>query len=377
VFGHAGARVILAGTFAAAGTRYWSEVFPRVTREVHHWRQRATEIPDPTLRRLALRTQRHDRGNLDGAAAFAVLAPRAHTARLVRAVVAFQAAYDFVDTLAEQPSADPLANGRQLHLALLAALDPGTGHADYYAHNATRGDDGYMCSLVDACRAACAELPSYSCVAEPVLGAARRMLAFQVYNHAPRERPFARWATRLTPPGSGLRWWETAAGAASSLGVFALIAAAGQPQLPAPEAAALHDAYFPWIGALHVLLDSLVDQADDLANGRHSLVAHYATPEEAALRLRAIATRAMQATQPLSSGTTHALLLAAMIGFYLSAPAASSPAARLAAAHVTDTMGALATPTLLVHRARRAAARVITSAGRLPAAPGCSRKSSS
>jgi tetraprenyl-beta-curcumene synthase len=375
VVGQRRARLALAGAFAAAGARYWTEVFPRVGRELGHWHRRAGEIPDPHLRRLALRTQRCERGNLEGAAAFAVLAPRAQCHHLVRAVVAFQATYDFVDTLAEQAAADPPANGRQLHLALLAALEPGGGHADYYAHNSTCGDDGYVCSLVDTCRAACAELPSYGCVAELVLGAARRMLAFQVHNHGCHERAFALWATRLTPPGSGLRWWETAAGAASSLGVFALIAAAAQPQLSAREAAATQRAYFPWIGALHVLLDSLVDRADDESGGRHSLVGHYATPEEAALRLRAIATHAMLSTQTLSAGTTHALLLAAMISFYLSAPCAWAPATRLAARDVAGTLGVLAMPALVVHGARRSAARALDCARRAPRAR--TRKSSS
>ncbi len=364
----------LSGAFAAAGTRYWCEVFPRVARELRHWYRRAGEIQDPQLRRLALRTQRHERGNLEGAAAFAVLAPRAQTLNLVRAVVAFQATYDFVDELAEQPSADPLANGRQLHLALLAALDPGLAHADYYAHRGG-GDGGYMRSLVEACRAACAELPSYGCVAEYVLGAAQRMVVFQLHNHGAGERSFALWAGSLTPPGSDLLWWETAAGAASSLGIFALIAAAAQPRLTADEAACTQEAYFPWIGALHVLLDSLVDRGEDLAGGRHSLIAHYRSPEETALRLRTIAARAMVATQTLSAGTTHALLLAAMISFYLTAPAAWAPATRLAARQVAETMGALAAPTLLVHGARRATARAVKRAHR--GVPPFTRKSSS
>ncbi|HYM67597.1 MAG TPA: DUF2600 family protein, partial [Patescibacteria group bacterium] len=112
----------MASAFAGAAGRYWLGVFPHISRELRHWRERAGEIPDPVLRRLALLTQRSERGNLEGAAAFAVLVPRAHRARVVRAVVAFQATYDYVDTLAEQPSADPVANGRQLHLALLTAL---------------------------------------------------------------------------------------------------------------------------------------------------------------------------------------------------------------------------------------------------------------
>ena len=47
---------------------------------------------------------------------------------------------------------------------------------------------------------------------------------------------------------------------------------------PAPSTAetdAMESAYFPWIGALHVLLDSLIDRAADAQTGQHSLVDHY------------------------------------------------------------------------------------------------------
>ena len=128
----------LASAFAGTASRYWLGVFPLVGRELRHWHERARQIPDPVLRRLALLTQRVERGNLEGAAAYAVLVPRAYRARVVRAVVAFQTTYDYVDTLAEQPSADPVANGRQLHLALLSALDPDGDHPDYYEHSSAQ-----------------------------------------------------------------------------------------------------------------------------------------------------------------------------------------------------------------------------------------------
>jgi tetraprenyl-beta-curcumene synthase len=317
------------------------------------------------LRRLALITQRSQRGNLEGAAAFAVLVPRAHRARVVRAVVAFQSTYDYIDTLAEQPSADPVANGRQLHLALLTALSPDREHSNYYAHHSEGRDDGYIRNLIDACRSAVGALPSYASVAEPALRAARRMATYQSFNHGAQGEPqhaLARWASALTPPGTGLRWWETAAAAASSLSVFALIAAAAQPVLSANEAVAMEDAYFPWIGALHVLLDSLIDRAEDLDAGQHSLIDHYACSEEAASRLRAIAARSIQATEALPAGTQHALILAAMTSFYLSAPRAPTPATCLAAQQIGETMGDLTTPTMAVFGARRAAGRLLSAA---------------
>lgn len=342
--------------FANTAGRYWLSVFPHVRRELRQWRARAAQIHDPVLRRLALLTQRDEQGNLEGAAAYAVLVPRAYRARVVRAVIAFQATYDYVDTLAEQPSADPVVNGRQLHLALLTALDPGAGHPDYYRHHGKRQDGGYIRKLVDTCRAALVALPSYGVVAQPALRAAGNIVAYQSLNHEQGERPqaLARWGASVIPPGSGLRWWEAAAGGASSLTVFALIAAAARPGLSTIETTATLDAYRPWISALHVLLDSLIDRAQDLEQSNRNLIDLYSSPAEAAHRLEWIAARAAHAAESLPDGARHALIVAAMTSYYLSAPDAAAPGTVLVARRVLERMGTLARPTMAVLRARRA-----------------------
>jgi tetraprenyl-beta-curcumene synthase len=352
----------LAGAFTGAASRYWLGVFPLIGRELRHWHERARQIPDPVLRRLALITQRGERGNYEGAAAYAVLVPRAYRARVVRAVVAFQTTYDYVDTLSEQSCRDPVANGRQLHLALLRALDPNSEHADYYEHSVNGRDNGYIRALVQTCRAALRTLPSYGVVAQPALHAASTIVAYQSLNHeraGDAQRALERWGTAVTPPGSGLRWWEAAAGGASSMTVFALIAAAAKPGLSTAETAATREAYAPWISALHVLLDSLVDRSKDLEHGHHNLISHYTTPAEAASRLGWIAARAVQGAESLPDGAHHALIVAAMTSFYLSAPDTAAPGARQAAQRVRETMGALATPTMAVLRAQRTASRLV------------------
>jgi tetraprenyl-beta-curcumene synthase len=351
-------RLVLAAAFADAARRYWIGVYPHVRREIDHCRMCAGRIPNPALRELALATQEIERGNLEGAAAFAVLAPPPHRAWVVRALVAYQAVYDYVDTLAEQPEESIGFSALQLHLALPAALGARTPHLDYYADNARRYDGGYLQALADRCRQALETLPSYDTVSAPALRAAERMVAYQALNHEADGSydALAHWAEGETPSGTGLRWWETAAGAASSLGVFALIAAAARPVLFASETRALEHAYFPWIGALHVLLDSLVDRADDSVTGHHSLIAHYVTPRESACRLKMIAANAIGSTNQLPGGRLHSIIVAAMTSFYLSAPQASAPETRLAATQVLHAMGHMARPAGVVHRVRRAAA---------------------
>ncbi len=355
-----GRGIALAASFAGAARRYWIGVFPSVCSERRRRRARALEIPDPLLRRMAIESQRKW-GNVEGAAAFAAFVPRRHRAAAARAMMCFQAAYNYLDMLGEQPNADPAANGRRLHQALLVALDPDAAHVDYYAHSAQREDGGYLREIVDCSRAALAALPSYSAVAPAALRAAERIVAFQSCNTGERQgdlRALERWARAATPPGSDLRWWEVAAAGGSSLCVYALIALAADPELDLWAPAAVADAYFPWIGALHSLLDNLVDATEDRATGQHSLIGAYSSPEEAASRMRWLAERSLRAAASLPGGRGHTLLLAAMASFYLCTPEASTPEALPVARAVLETLDGPATMAMVVFRARLAARRL-------------------
>jgi tetraprenyl-beta-curcumene synthase len=288
---------------------------------------------------------------------------------VVRALVAFQTAYDYADVLSEQPSRDPGANGHRLHQALLVALDPGVPHVDYYKHNARREDAGYFDELVDSCRSAVKALRSYAAVAEQALGAASRIASYQRLNLSELRgghEALARWAGGETPRGTDLRWWETAASAGSSLAIFALIAAAAGPRVRAAEAAAMGATYFPWVGALHTLLDSLVDRQEDAAAGQRSLLDYYSSPQEAATRLGLLATESLNRIRALPGARQHMLLLVGMASHYLSTPEASRPDALLTARAVLRTIGGLAAPTMLVMGARRASAGVPSSVTRRP-----------
>jgi tetraprenyl-beta-curcumene synthase len=363
-----GDRAALATAFAGAARRYWTNVFPRVRRELSYWKDHASEIPDPVLRRLALDAL-NQHGNMEGAAAFAAFAPRSQRAAVVRALVAFQSAYNYLDLLAEQPRAEPVAGARALHEALLVAVDPapgtrslgvGTGSPDYYAHYPHREDNGYLAELAETCRTALATLPSYPSVAKAARRATERIVEFQSLNLSETQGEhdaFARWARAETPSETDLRWWETAAAGGSSLGVYALIAAAAHPVARQTDVQAIENAYFPWIGALHSLLDHLVDKSEDTAAGQRSLIGYYASPQDAATRMRVLAERAVYAAGALPRPHRHMIILAGMAGYYLSDPEASAPSALPVARNVRTAIGRLMAPTLLVFKARQLAGR--------------------
>jgi tetraprenyl-beta-curcumene synthase len=346
-------RTVLGGTFAGAAARYWLGVFPRVCAERRRREARAQEIPDALLRRVVVDAL-HKWGNIEGATAFAAFVPARRRTAAVRAMACFQAAYNYLDMLTELPNTDPTVNGRLLHSALLVALDPEAEHVDYYAHHHLQEDGGYLVETVDACREALAQLPSYAAVAPAARRAAERIVAFQSCNTGGVQGDYAaleRWARAHTPPGAGLRWWETAASAGSSLGVYALIAAAAQPRVAPERIAALEAAYFPWIGALHSLLDNLIDTEEDYATGQRSLVGCYASPLDAATRMGFLAERSLAAAQGLGE-RSHTLVLAAMASFYLSTPEARAPEAAPVAAAVLRALGEPAALSMAVFRSR-------------------------
>lgn len=349
-------RIALLYRFVAAASRYWIGIYPVIRGELRQWRARAAAIPDPSLRTLAFEAHGAKRGNLEGAAAFAVFVQRRYTAPLTRAVVAFQGAYDYVDVLSEQLSEDTIASGYRLHLALVAALQPGGAHIDGYAHHPADDDAGYLQAFIEACRGIVDRLPSYRATASYAIEGARRIAVYQGLNNwgqggSPQE--YARWASEETPAASGLRWWETGAAAGSSLSIFAALAAATDALVGVSQAAAIDAAYFPWIGALHTLLDSLVDYPADVCAGHHTLVGHYQRPDETAGRMLQIATASMSRAGMLPHGRSHQMLLAAMSCFYLVAPEAALDHAAPARTQVVAALGDLAGLTMAIMRARQ------------------------
>jgi len=283
--------------------------------------------------------------------------------------VAFQAAYDHVDTLAEHPGINPAANARRLHHALLVALDPAAEHIDYLEHHPQHDDGGYLSEIIEMCHSALRALPSYSLTATAATRGAARIVAFQSLalasqhgeSHALRE-----WACAQAPSGSGLAWWETAAAAGSSLSVHVLIAAAASVALDLDEVAALESVYFPWMSALHSLLDSLVDQVEDAETGQLSLFGCYPTNRDAAARMSEIAARAARGACQLPAGRRHLVILAGMVGSYVhNAPRspAGTASASMIAHGVMHATGGLARPTLLIFTARDIVARLARSLG--------------
>ena len=127
----------------AAATRELTWALPAVSREVRRWRWLARKIQDPRIREDALAALAEQRTHIDGAALFSIL-PRARDPSLLRLLVAYEIIWDFLDNVNERSACAGVANGLQLHLALIDALDADRPISDYYKFGPGCDDCGYL-----------------------------------------------------------------------------------------------------------------------------------------------------------------------------------------------------------------------------------------
>lgn len=314
-----------------------------VAREIHVWRARAAAIPNRQIRADALSALTRKRANIDGAALFWTI-PTTRNLDLLKLLVTYQIMWDFLDSVSETGASVGQHNGRHLHLALVHALDERFPITDYYRHHPGHDDDGYLSSLVHACRQHTGRLSSYQHVRPLLLREARRANV-QAINHdldpVCRAAALRAWVQRGYPDQREASWFELAAAAGAGLSIYALFALAAEPECHPSDPARAYHAYFPWVSALATMLDSYVDRTEDTANGDHVYVAHYETPRHAISGLGRLVRLSLTAVDTLPRGERHAVIVACMIVMYLSKDSARSPEMADTTAELVNAGGSL------------------------------------
>jgi tetraprenyl-beta-curcumene synthase len=337
---------------AVANARFWPTVAPVMWHELARWRREASAIADPNLRGLALEKLDDEAFNAEVAATLATLAPATRRGPTVKAIVALEVLFDYLDGRTEQASDDPRADGERAFAPFIAAV---SGRASQ-RREAERGSEAeYVWALSD-CVAECAGgLPAFAAVRELATGAAERCARAQTRLHAAAtlgDRQLRRWAEGASI-GSGLEWQEYAGGCASSvLAAHALIAAAAQESISRQQAAAIDRAYLA-IGALVTTLDSLIDEPQDAARGEPGFLRLFDDREHMRTRVTALTRLALARARDAPNGAHHAMTLAGVAAYYTSHPGSRSQRARPVAAAVRRELAPTIWPTLAVMRVWR------------------------
>lgn len=350
-------------TRAVYARRIAGDVLPKTADELERWHKYIVTIPNLELQQQAWSSITKKRFHAEGGSVYAALTPK-WLDTLVPLIVALQTISDYLDNLCDRSVSLDEADFRTLHQAMLDAVDgtppqavegtapqggestalpaghntaaprvdafrAGNGAPDsaalvsskYYALHPNKDDGGYLAALVNECRRHTAALPAYDVVRPHVQRLVSLYNDLQVYKHGPHAGRVPRleaWFGEKGGPWRDLYWWEFAAAAGSTLGVFALFTAATNPDLTPSDAERIVEAYFPWICGLHILLDYLIDQEEDVAGGDLNLVSYYPDHDTMRERLVLFVQEARRRARALPHPAFHSTIVQGLPGLYLS-----------------------------------------------------------
>jgi tetraprenyl-beta-curcumene synthase len=336
---------------ALASIHYRTSVAGEARRALEGWQRRAQAIGEQRLREIALSKLADERLNAEGAGMLAVLAPRAQRSTAVRATIALQVLYDYLDGVSE--SAAGAQEGEQGGLYepfIYAFTADGARRRDEHESAA----DGYAEELADTVTEALTSLPGAQRVAGVLAAGAKRCAQAQLHAHAiPHAGVEQARAWALERSEGALAWQETLAGAAASVvSLHAVLGAASDGRTTTRQAEALDRLYLS-ISAVTTLLDSIVDRESDESAREAGFTSLYESEGALAEGLARAARQALADTTKIPHGAFHLSMLAGIIGYYATAQGAQSEYARPLIAQARAQLGPLVGLTLPVWRKLR------------------------
>ncbi len=293
--------------------RRFMSTIPAVKKELRGWANLAGHLPDP-LRSQALSSIERKAFHCVGGSVYAHY-PGVDTAIMIRLIVAFQTISDYLDNLCDRLDVDNPDAFRLLHTSIVHALTPGAAHHDYYRLY-PYSEDTYLGHLVQTCQDLLSQIPHYGRCQPFALRLAKNYCELQVRKHVTQGEALLReWAETID---SDLAWNEWAAACGSTLGIFLLFALGYSPSNQEDEQ--ILEVYFPWIQGLHILLDYLIDLAEDRESGDLNFVTFYPTEETRERSLCQFARMSKDLTSGLPIPAFHRTVVDGLIALYGSDP---------------------------------------------------------
>ncbi len=300
---------------------YIFRVLPRVKKLLRYWELEALRIPNPVLKTQALDSLALKAFHCQGGAIYA--APWSSTPQeLLEFIVAYQTLCDYLDNLCDRAGTTDGQAFRQLHRALLDALQNSRSFANYYEYYPNRDDGGYINKLVITCQASLANIPAYTMIQDQVLMLAEAYSELQVKKHLAielRHEELCTWAQHEAKGYQEILWPEYAAACGSTLAIFALFKAAVQPGVMTEnQVKQIYCSYFPWICGLHILLDYFIDRDEDRAGGDLNFTFCYENDQFMQQRLEKFTRQSMICAEKMPQATFDRIVVKGLLAMYLS-----------------------------------------------------------
>ena len=300
-------------------TKIILRVLPDVHRYLTEWKRQAEKIPDPELRKQALMSIETKAFHCEGGSIYALLAGD-HYHEAIRFIVAYQTISDYLDNLCDRSTSLDPDDFRTLHESMPHALTPCISSDGYYRLRNEQDDGGYLTSLVKTCQDVLKKIPTYPLIAPAVHELATYYCELQVNKHVMAEERVPRlktWFGSYKEHLPEMSWYEFAACAGSTLGIFCLVANAFRDDCSEELMGYIKDAYFPWVQGLHILLDYLVDQEEDRTGGDLNFCSYYPDSSKMTERLMHFYRQADLSISRLPDARFHHMINRGLLGMYL------------------------------------------------------------
>ncbi len=315
---------VLAGSgISGAGDLAWflRGIVPKAARALAQIRPLAERIPDDGLRSQALSSIDRKAYHVAGACIFATFLESSAADHFIEIVTPLETIYDYLDNLCDRhpgvrETAYPL-----LHRAIGDALNPRARVGGYYDLGPSGDDGDYLVTLVRRVQRSLRRLADHELL-QPLFREAASLYAdMQTFVHLPpgqREEACTLWYARRGSGYGRLEWHEFAAAAGSQFQVYAPLFMLFADRREAIARA--YGAYFPAVSALHVILDSFVDQGEDRDHCDLNFVELYRGRTHFLERVDYLARCAAKLLSQLPSAREHRFVLRIMALFYLTHP---------------------------------------------------------
>ncbi|MBV8147994.1 MAG: DUF2600 family protein [Candidatus Eremiobacteraeota bacterium] len=302
--------------------RFLRRIVPHARLELTGIESVALSIDDGALRSEALESIEAKAYHVAGGCVLATFLPPPAARAYVELVAPLESIYDYLDNLCDRHPDVSVEAYPVLHQAIADALDPHAVPRDYYAKGPPGHDNGYLLRLVSRVQRSLRRLTGHEALLPCFREAAELYAEMQTYKHYPageREQACKQWFERRRDERfAELEWFEFACAAGSQFQVYAPLFELFAGRKDAIRAT--YDAHFPAVAALHVLLDSFIDQAEDREHGELNFAVAYGDAVYLRERAAYLARLAERRFGALADGAYHLFVLRIMALFYLTHP---------------------------------------------------------
>lgn len=300
--------------------KVYNEVLPTVHKYLAYWREKAEQIPNEELRNQALASIDSKSFHCEGGSIMAILA-HDELEECIKFIVAYQTISDYLDNLCDRSTSLDPTDFRALHESMPHALTIGQQTTNYYRYRDEQDDGGYLSDLVYACQESLANAKHYDKIVAHLHELVGYYCDLQVHKHVQVEERVPRleqWFENHKSLLPEMEWYEFSACSGSTLGIFCLVAHAFQSEFDEEVAGRIRSGYFPYIQGLHIMLDYLIDQEEDIKGGDLNFCFYYPHEEKLIARLKHFVSEADKHIKGLPNEKFHKLINRGLLGIYLS-----------------------------------------------------------